>query len=119
MAAAYRTAGSHEAPQRHASQSDRTAPAANRKPPIPSVTDLEKVLVHTIFERTGGRVRLLQVQIHGDHVVLRGWAESFHAVQLALAGLFEAFRANDLDRPEDVELDIDVLPTAPTSGPLP
>ena len=103
--------------RRQSQSDDRTVRAANRT--TPSSTDLEKVLVHTICERTGGRVRLLQVHILGDRVVLRGWAESFHAVQLAVAGLFEAFRANNLDRPEEIELDIDVLSTAPTSGPLP
>ena len=120
MVVAYRTAGTHEVPHRHESQpDDRTVLASKGTPPIPSATDLEKALVHAIRERTGGRVRALQVQILGDRVVLRGWAESFHAVQLAVAGVFEAFRARDLDRPEEVELDIDVLPTAPAADPLP
>jgi hypothetical protein len=75
--------------------------------------DLEEVLVRSICERTGGRVRCLRICIVGERVVLRGWATSYHAVQLAIAGLFEVFRAMNLDRPDEVELDIDVLPNGP------
>jgi hypothetical protein len=71
--------------------------------------DLEQALVRAICERTGGRVQSVRVNILGGRVVLRGWAGSYHAVQLAVAGLFEAFREMNLDRPEEVELDIDVL----------
>ena len=77
-------------------------------PPARSAMDLEQILVRAICERTGGRVHSVQVHVLGERVVLRGWASSYHAVQLALAGLFEAFRAMNLDRPEKVELDIDV-----------
>jgi hypothetical protein len=75
--------------------------------------DLEKILVCSICERTGGRVRSLKVHILGERVVLRGWTSSYHAVQLAIAGLFEACRAMNLDRPDEVEIDIDVLPNGP------
>jgi hypothetical protein len=120
MVVAYRRAEAQEVHDRHEPQQHGSNVfASNRRPPIPSATDLEEALVHAIDERTGGRVRSLEVQIHGDRVVLRGWADSYHAVQLAIAGLREAFIAMDLDRPEAVEFDIEVLPTAATTGPSP
>jgi hypothetical protein len=82
------------------------SPVCHRR--VQSAMDVEAALVHAIGRRTDGRIRSLQVQIVGSRVVLRGWAVSYHAVQLAIAGLFEAFEAMSLDRPEDVELDIDV-----------
>jgi hypothetical protein len=82
-------------------------------PHIQSAMDLEHAIARAICERTSGRVRLLQVRLLGSRVVLRGWTTSYHAVQLALAGLFETLGAMNLDRPEDVELDIDVLPAGP------
>ena len=48
--------------------------------------------------RTGGSARL-------------GWFLPLRSA--GLAGLFEAFHAMNLDRPEHVELDIDVLPNGP------
>jgi hypothetical protein len=81
---------------------------------IRSAMDIEPALMHFINHRTGGRVRSLQVQILGGRVALRGWASSFYAVQLALAGLLQAFHEWHLDRPEEVELDIDVVTDIPT-----
>lgn len=87
---------------------EKTLPEADR-PGVPSATDVEQAVSRAIRLRTSGQVRLQQVQILGANVVLRGWADSYHAVQLALAGLLEAFRDMNLDRPEEVELDIDVV----------
>ena len=98
--------------QKHRSR----AMAANDPAPTASAMELEEMLARSICARTEGRVRSLQVELAGERVVLRGWAGSYHAVQLALAGLHEAFHAMGLDRPEHVELDIDVLPSAPVSS---
>ena len=76
-------------------------------PPL-SAMDIEKVLAQSIAERTGGRVRMLQVEFRGRRIVMRGCAASYHAVQLAVAGLQESLQALRLDRPEHVELDFDV-----------
>jgi hypothetical protein len=84
------------------------AERANLGQYIRSAMELEAALVQAIGHRTEGRIRSLQVQIVGSRVVLRGWAVSYHAVQLAIAGLLEAFREMNLDWPEEVELDIDV-----------
>ncbi len=78
-------------------------------------TDLETRLACAIAERTGGRVESLKVQILGGRIVLHGFAESYSAIQLALAGLREMLDALDLDLPERVELNIDVV-TTPRRG---
>ena len=118
MLVAYRTGGKHEVHRhREPHEHRRNTIAASRPPPIRSAMDLEKVLVRSISERTGGRVRSLKVHILGERVILRGWASSYHVVQLAIAGLFETFHAMNLDRPDEVDLDIDVLPTGPVFSP--
>ena len=110
MLVAYREAGAQKVRQHlETPKYQRHTIAATLQQPVRSAMDLEQALVCAICERTGGRVHSLQVHILGGRVVLRGWASSYHAVQLALAGLFETFRAMNLDRPEEVELDIDVL----------
>ncbi len=117
MLVAYGRVGKHGV--RHCCESQEHRPiamAANDPAPIASAMDLEKILVRSICARTEGRVRSLQVQLSGEGVVLRGWTGSYYCVQLALAGLFDAFRAMNLDRPEHVELDMDVLPNGPVSS---
>ena len=110
MLEAYREAGTQNVRQQHETlRGRRHTIAAALQPPVSSAMELEQALVHAICERTGGRVHSLQVHILGGRVVLRGWAGSHHAVQLAIAGLFETFHAMNLDRPEEVELDIDVV----------
>jgi hypothetical protein len=109
MLAVHPSAGAQNVQQYRESLQDRSRRIAASPPRrIRSAMAVEEAVVHAIGHRTSGRVRLLQVQIVGSRIVLRGWAVSFHAVQLAIAGLFEAFREMDLDRPEEVELDIDV-----------
>jgi hypothetical protein len=110
MLAAYRESETQKSQQRHEMLKLRRHTITTAiQPPIQSAMDLQQAVMRAIRERTRGGVQSLQVHILGGRVVLRGWAGSYHAVQLALAGLFEAFRAMNLDRPEEVELDIDVL----------
>jgi len=78
--------------------------------PIHSAMDLQYILARSISHRTGGRVRLPKVQILGSRIIVSGWAASYHAIQLALAGLLETFHAMGLDRPDVIELDIEVAP---------
>ena len=75
-----------------------------------TASDLETHLVRAIAARTNGRIQALRVQVLGGGVVLHGFAESYHAIQLAVAGLLETFKAMDLDHPGRIDLDIDVLP---------
>ena len=110
MLVAYRQAETQKVHQRHDTlKRRRHTIVAAIQPPVRAAMDVERALVHAICKRTEGRVHALQVHILGGRVVLRGWAGSYHAVQLAIVGLFETFRAMSLDTPEDVELDIDVV----------
>lgn len=85
---------------------------ANCSPPAQSAMDLQQSIARFVSLRTGGRMRLPQVQILGSRVVLSGWTNSYHIIQLALAGLLDAFQERGLDRPEEIDLDIEVLPEA-------
>jgi len=75
-----------------------------------TATELETHLVRAIAARTNGRVQALKVQVLGERTVLSGFAESYHAVQLALAGVMETLDALGLDHPGGVDVDIDVIP---------
>jgi hypothetical protein len=116
MLVAYREAEAQKVHQHHETLKRRRDTILTAvQPPVRSAMDVQQAVVRAICQRTGGRVQSLQVHILGGRVLLRGSAGSYHAVQLALAGLFEAFRAMGLDRPEGVELDIDVLCNKPFS----
>ena len=91
----------------------RNADAGIGPTPVHSAMDLEPHSARSISQRTGGRVRLPQVQIFGSRVVVSGWAKSYHAIQLALAGLLETYHAMGLDPPGAVELDIEVVSEEP------
>jgi hypothetical protein len=51
--------------------------------------------------RVGGRVRDLRVELHGGGLVLRGWARTYYAKQLAQHAAMEAnalpILANDIE----------------------
>ncbi|HKB36982.1 MAG TPA: hypothetical protein VKD72_11045 [Gemmataceae bacterium] len=51
--------------------------------------ELENDIRQHIMERTGRRVRGLEVKVVCDHIVIRGQTASFHLKQLALQGLLE------------------------------
>lgn len=74
-----------------------------------SASDLEMRLVRAIAARTCGRVQGLKVRVLGERTILSGFSESFHAVQLAVAGLMETLDALGLDHPGQVDLNIDVI----------
>ena len=115
MPALDRTVASHEGRTERVPREDsEESPAHGRMRPVRSAMDIELDLMRAIRRRTAGRVDCLQVHIMGGQVVLRGLASSHHVVQLAIAGLFEALQAMDLDRPEHVELDMDVVLHGPT-----
>lgn len=76
-----------------------------------TASDLETHLVRAIAARTNGRVQALKVKVLGGRTVLSGFSESYHAVQLAVAGLMETLDALGLDHPGQVDLNIDVIPS--------
>jgi hypothetical protein len=76
-----------------------------------TASELETHLVHAIAARTNGRVHALKVQVLGERTVVSGFSESFHAVQLAVAGVIETLDAMGLDQPGQVDVDIDVIST--------
>lgn len=119
MLVAYRDAGVAGTQERGAMERRNRPLSAGPPQAVRSATDVENALVRAIAHRTGGRIGALEVQIVGSRVVLRGWATSYHAVQLALAGLFEACAQMNLDKPDDVELDIDVPANNSFSAPRP
>jgi hypothetical protein len=99
---------------RHDSHASRRSVNVDIGPlPIHSAMDLPHILARSISQRTGGRVRLPQVQIFGSRVVVSGWAKSYHTLQLALAGLLETYDAMGLDRPGVIDLDIAVVAEEP------
>lgn len=75
-----------------------------------NTSDLELRLTATIAERTKGRLQALTVRVLGGRTVLSGLAGSYHTVQIAVACLLETLSALDLDHPEQIDLNIEVLP---------
>src|SRR5262245_9980608 len=73
----------------------------------PGSADLEELLARRILERTGRRINELCVCVADDGVVVRGYAFSYHALQLALAAVREV-----LDT-APVRMNIEVLAGAP------
>jgi hypothetical protein len=93
-----------------------SAVADNVSSPVPSALNLQSILERSISFRTSGRVRFPQVRTFGSRVVVSGWAKSYHAIQLALAGLLETYHVMGLDRPCVVELDIEVISEDPAGS---
>ena len=75
-----------------------------------SASDLESRLTAAIAERTKGRLQALEVRVLGGRTVLTGLAGSYHTVQIAVACLLETLRALDLDHPDQIDLNIEVVP---------
>ncbi len=110
----HRIHGSCDAPSEDSGEAGRgpvqEAKADGQSSSNPTTSELEQRLACAITKRTRGRVCSLRVHILGERVVLRGCAESYHAIQLAQAGLLEAMDAMEMDRPGLVELDVDMVP---------
>src|SRR5262245_8415471 len=71
-------------------------------------SDLTCHLERWIEQRTGGRVHKLSVETVGDRLVVHGYSGSYYVRQLALAAVFETLEAMDFEKPEQVDLDIEV-----------
>jgi hypothetical protein len=60
-----------------------------------------------IEQRTNGRVRMLQVEILGNRLIVHGSAGSHYVRQLAHTAALEAMEASD-GRSDELELDVQV-----------
>ncbi len=105
-----------------------SAPAISVRPKLPSLpsvelarrpnqakgswnaSNLESRLTAAIAERTRGRLHSLEVRLLGGRTRLSGVASSYHIVQIAVACLLETLSELDLDHPEQIDLNIEVLP---------
>jgi hypothetical protein len=96
-----------------ASHAARADEASVGGPVHMTTTELETHLVRAITAHAHGQVQALTVQILGGRTVLSGFAESYYAIQLAVVGLQEAVDALGIDRPERVDLNIEVVPRLP------
>jgi len=75
--------------------------------PLTADTDLEQQVEQQIQRRTFGRVSQVRVENHDTHVVVRGSAASYYAVQLVVVAVREVL-------PEmPVVLDVQVGPNKP------
>lgn len=69
-------------------------------------TDGNYFLERRIDRRTGSRVHNLCVEAVDDRIVVHGFADSYYAVQLAIAAIQEATQTDGNAQP--IELDIQV-----------
>jgi hypothetical protein len=76
-----------------------------------NTAEVEKCLEDAIVRRTHGLVRSPRVRALNGALVLDGFAASYYAVQLALAAMVEALDSLGCDRPDEIQLAIDVLAT--------
>jgi hypothetical protein len=66
---------------------------------------LELAIMRQIVHRTGGRIRMLEVEMLDDVVVIRGCASSYYAKQMALRGVLDVIGSLHTSR---VELNVHV-----------
>jgi hypothetical protein len=55
--------------------------------------EIERAIKDRIMQRTGRRIRALEVEVMGDRVMVRGRTTTYHLKQLALQGLLEVTEA--------------------------
>ena len=77
----------------------------------PTRADLDQRLARWIMQRTGGRIRSLQVETADDRVTVRGRTGSYYVRQLAQAAAMEMLNSSDPEWPQQVEIDIEVVAT--------
>ena len=79
---------------------------------VPPGNDLCCLLAHRIAQRTGGRIRSLQVDRVDGRIVVSGRTSTYYARQLACAATVKLLGRPNLG-PDDVHFDIQVTPPAP------
>jgi hypothetical protein len=51
---------------------------------------LAQTIKRQVMQRTAGRIQMLDVEVSGDRIVIRGWVSCYHLKQLALQGVLDA-----------------------------
>jgi hypothetical protein len=64
---------------------------------------VEQAIRDEIMRRTGGRIQLLEVEVRGERIVVRGRASCYHLKQLAIQAVLEVV---DFACPISVELEV-------------
>jgi hypothetical protein len=57
---------------------------------------MQQTITHLIRQRTHGRIQLLEVEVNGDTVIVRGRCPSYYIKQLALQGVLDVLTASGL-----------------------
>ena len=90
---------------------------------------MQQTITRRIRQRTNGRIQLLDVEVKGDTVIVRGRSPSYYIKQLALQGVLDVLAANGLvqfehkievaDRPARCEAEKPASPGATNELPPP
>ncbi len=102
----------NQAEGKAASRNEATALADEPKSPNTageSPPDLDRCLAKWVAHRTSGRIRRLSVKTAGDRTVIRGWATSYYARQLAQAAVNEVLDTWSSRPRPNVEYEIDIV----------
>jgi carbon storage regulator len=73
-----------------------------------SRTDFEQRLERRIRLRTRDRIRALRIEARGEQITVRGYSRSNYDRQLAYSAAMEVFNGSSSDRPEQLNVDIEV-----------
>ena len=68
-------------------------------------SELDKAIRLQIVQRTSARIKMLEVEIVDNVVIIRGYAPCYYVKQLALQGVFDVLGSSRTSR---VELNVDV-----------
>ena len=91
-----------EAPAEPNCAAQQPADAASCKQPKhqPVSLGLEKAIMHRIVQRTGARIKMLEVEMVDNVVIIRGYAPCYYVKQLALQGVFDVLGSSRTSRVE-------------------
>ena len=73
---------------------------------LAQLAGLEQTIKRGIVHRTLGRIRRLEVELTENHLVIRGWAESFHLKQLVIQGMFDVI---GMSGPRRFDIDVRIV----------
>jgi hypothetical protein len=78
------------------------------------IKELEQAIKRRIEHRTGGRIQMLEVEVVGDRVIVRGRASCYYLKQLALRGVLDVI---DVAGAMRIELNVNVVGSPSKSEP--
>ena len=67
---------------------------------------MQQTIMRRIGQRTCGRIQMLEVEVNGDVVIVRGCAPCYYVKQLALLGVLDVLGGTASRR---IELDVEVV----------